>query len=136
MQVDVKLTIHSDGAARGNPGPAGAGAVLADAHGKLVAEISLPLGEMTNNQAEYRALLAAVEKAQTLGAKALEIFCDSELVVKQLQGEYRVKDPHLRVLFRQLLPKLQSFDGYTIEHIRREQNERADELANLAIDRE
>lgn len=130
----MHLTIYTDGAARGNPGPAGAGAVLLDDSGAVVDEISHYLGEMTNNQAEYRALLLALERVDRLRVTAVDIFADSELMVRQLNGEYRVKNELLRPLFEEITRRLQRVETYTIGHVRREQNAHADRLANEAID--
>jgi len=130
----TEVIIHSDGAARGNPGPAGAGAVLTTPDGKVVAEVCQYLGEATNNQAEYRALVLALEEAKKLGIVRVSIFADSELVVRQIKGEYRVKNLGLKPLFQEAFQLLRKFGGYTIEYIPREKNKRADQLANLAID--
>lgn len=130
-----EIIIHSDGAARGNPGPAGAGAVLTDPEGKVVGEVCRYLGdEMTNNQAEYRALLLALAEAKEKGATRLRIYADSELMVRQLRGEYKVKDKSLKPLFEDARGLLRGFGTYEIEYIPREKNRRADRLANLAID--
>lgn len=129
-----ELTIHSDGAARGNPGPAGAGAVLTNSGGKVVGEVCHYLGEMTNNQAEYRALLLALEEARRQKATMLRIYADSELLVKQIRGEYKVKNDGIRPIFREVMGILRSVGTYTIEYVPREKNKRADQLANLAID--
>jgi ribonuclease HI len=130
----MKIKIWSDGAARGNPGPAGAGALLEDAAGKTLAELSEYLGETTNNVAEYRALEIALREALRHGARQAEIFLDSELVVRQLQGLYRVRQPHLLPLFSSVQQLLKKFSGFSIQHVPREQNRRADQLANQAID--
>ena len=130
----MTITIHSDGAARGNPGPAGAGAVLTAADGSIVAEVSRYLGEMTNNQAEYRALLLAVEEARRRGATELRIYADSELMVRQIKGEYRVKNAELKPLFQDVMRHLRAIGPFAIHHIPREKNKLADKLANLAID--
>lgn len=131
----IEVIIHSDGAARGNPGPAGAGAVLADGEGRTVGEVCRYLGDrLTNNQAEYRALLLALDEAVRRGARSVRIYADSELVVRQIKGEYRVKDSGLKPLFERARALLGEFEGYTIEHVARARNRRADELANLAID--
>jgi ribonuclease HI len=130
----VNVTIHCDGAARGNPGPAGAGAVLTDGRGRTIAELHRYLGEMTNNQAEYRALLLAVEEAGRRGATNLAIYSDSELMVRQIRGEYRVKNEGIRPLHDEIRRRLREIGSYTIEHVPREENGRADELANRAID--
>ena len=131
----TSFVIHSDGAARGNPGPAGAGAVIAAPSGEVVAEVSEYLGEMTNNQAEYRALVLALEEAQRRGATELAIFADSELLVRQVRGEYRVKNEGLRPLFERVRTLLRGIGRYTIQHVPRERNAHADALANRAIDR-
>jgi len=130
----TKITIHSDGAARGNPGPAGAGALLRDEEGRPVAEVCEYLGEATNNQAEYRALVLALAEAKRLGATSLAIYSDSELMVKQVKGEYRVKNEGLRLLFKDVVKGLRAIGNYTIEHLPRERNKEADKLANRAID--
>ena len=97
--MSEKLIIYTDGGARGNPGPAGIGAVVYDADKKVIAEISEYIGEGTNNQAEYKALLAGAKKAKELGATAVDFFLDSELVVKQMRREYKIKEPTLASLF-------------------------------------
>lgn len=130
-----KIITYTDGGARGNPGPAGIGAVLYDEHNRLLAEISEYLGVTTNNQAEYKALIAAFRKAADLGAKELECYLDSELVVKQLKGEYRVKDKDLAKLFLDIHNLSLSFKKITYTHIPRERNKEADRLANEAMDR-
>lgn len=129
-----KIIIHSDGAARGNPGQAGAGAVLSDEHGKVVREVARYLGHKTNNEAEYAALLIGLEAAKELGATSVHVRCDSELMVKQLKGEYRVKHPNLKPLFAKAKDLVAGFESFRIEHVRREHNSHADELANQAID--
>lgn len=130
-----KIIIHSDGGARGNPGPAGIGAILHDVDGKVVAEISRHLGETTNNQAEYKALIAGLEKAQDLKVKEVDCFLDSELVVKQLNREYKVKSPELAPLFLKVHNLSLSFKKIKYVHVRREYNKEADRLANEAMDR-
>ncbi|MFZ2310198.1 MAG: ribonuclease HI family protein [Patescibacteria group bacterium] len=130
-----KIIIHSDGGARGNPGPAGIGAILHDVDGKVVAEISRHLGETTNNQAEYKALIAGLEKAEELKVKEVECFLDSELVVKQLNREYKVKNAELAPLFLKVHNLSLSFKKIKFTHVRREQNKEADRLANEAMDR-
>lgn len=130
-----EMVIHTDGAARGNPGPAGAGAVIATADGKVVAEVCRYLGDgVTNNQAEYRALLLALEEAKRAGATRVAIHADSELMVKQVRGEYRVKNGGIKPLHAEAMALLRGFGAYTISYLPREQNRRADQLANLAID--
>jgi len=129
------LTLQADGGARGNPGPAGAGAVLYDADGKEVAALSRFLGRATNNEAEYRALIMGLTEAQRLGAGELTVKLDSELIVRQLQGRYRVKAPGLKPLFAEARRLLQPFAKVSIMHVPRADNARADELANQAMDR-
>lgn len=126
--------IYSDGAARGNPGPAGVGAVILGADGKVLAEVCRYMGEMTNNQAEYHALLLALNEAKKLDITRVSIYADSELMVRQLRGEYKVKNDGLKSLFQEATALLRKFGGYTIDYIPREKNKRADKLANLAID--
>jgi len=130
-----KLTIYTDGGARGNPGPAGIGAVIYDEQKNNVAEISEYIGETTNNQAEYRAVIFAIEKAKELGAEELEFYLDSELVVKQLNREYKVKNQGLAPLFVKIYNATLKFKKVSFTHIRRELNKEADKLANLAMDR-
>ncbi len=130
-----KLIIFTDGGARNNPGPAGIGAVLMGEDRCVAAQISEYIGETTNNQAEYRAVLAALEKAEELGAEELEFFLDSELVVKQLNREYRVKDANLAPLFIRIYNQTLNFKKVTFTHVPREMNKEADRLVNLAIDR-
>ncbi len=129
------LIIHSDGGARGNPGPAGIGAILETPDGKMVAEISEFLGHTTNNQAEYRAILAALTKAVDLGAQQVDCYLDSELVVKQLNGEYKVKNKDLAPLFIKIHNLRLKFKQAKFHHILRDKNKAADRLANLAMDR-
>jgi ribonuclease HI len=131
-----KLIIYSDGGARDNPGPAGIGVVINDETGKTIAEISEFLGVATNNQAEYRALLAGLEKALVLGAVEVVCYLDSELVVKQMRGEYRVKNKDLALLFVKAHNLTLRFTKVTFKHIPREMNKAADKLANDAMDYE
>lgn len=131
----MKLIIHSDGGARGNPGPAGIGAIINREDGQVVAEISQFLGHATNNQAEYQALLAGLEKAVILGADTLDCFLDSELVVKQINREYKVKNKELAPLFLKVYNLTTKFKNIRFIHIPREQNKEADRLANEAMDR-
>jgi ribonuclease HI len=126
--------IHADGASRGNPGEAGIGAVIADPQGRTVKELKRFLGMVTNNVAEYRAVICALEKAWQLGVAKVRVYLDSELVVRQLRGEYRVREAHLQTLHQQAMETLHRFAQYSIHHIPREQNRRADQLANEAID--
>jgi ribonuclease HI len=126
--------LHCDGASRGNPGPAGAGMVLFDPQGRLQANQGRYLGETTNNVAEYQALLLGLEAARQLKVKKLQVLADSELMVKQINGRYRVKAPHLIPLWREALNSLKKFEVWTIAHVPREENHLADEAANRAID--
>ena len=129
-----RLVVHVDGGARGNPGPAAIAAVVADPEGELVEERSESIGRATNNVAEYRALLLGIERAQALGATEVELVGDSELIVRQVRGEYRVKDANLRGLHSRVRKALAGFDDWTIRHVRREANERADQLVNDELD--
>ena len=133
----MHLILHTDGGSRGNPGPAGAGVVLLDADtGQTRHEAGFFLGSMTSNQAEYEALLRGLDAARELGATRISLRADSELMVRQLNGQYKVKASHLKPLYQKAMKSLYSFkEEPRIEHIRRELNERADELANLAMDR-
>jgi len=131
----MKLIIYTDGGARGNPGPAGIGAVIYNEKQSIIAEISQYLGVATNNQAEYRALIAAFEKAKELGATQLDCYLDSELVVKQLRHEYKVKNKDLAPLFLTVYNLALNFQTITYTHIPREKNQAADKLANEAMDR-
>ena len=129
-----KLTIYTDGGARNNPGPAGIGCVLYNENKKIIKEISEYIGETTNNQAEYKACLRAMEEAKKLGAEELAFFLDSELVVKQLNREYKVKNKELAPLFMKIYNLSQQFKKVTFSHVRREFNKEADALVNEAID--
>jgi len=128
-----RLVIFTDGAADPNPGPAAIGVIIKDEQGNPIAHISQRIGRATNNQAEYRAIIAALEKAISLGAKHVEVNSDSELVVRQINGKYRVKKATLKPLYQEV-KKLQSLlEGFTITHISRWQNTEADNLANTAL---
>jgi len=129
-----ELFIHADGASRGNPGEAGAGAVISDSRGRTLKELKYFLGITSNNVAEYQALILALEKALELGARSITVFLDSELVVRQIRGEYRVREPHLKTLHQKAQEILNHFSQYSILSIPREENRRADQLANEAID--
>jgi ribonuclease HI len=130
----VKLVVNVDGGARGNPGPAAAAAVAADEAGEVVGERSAYIGEATNNVAEYRALLLGLELARELGASEVEVINDSELVARQIGGEYKVKHAGLKPLFIEAMRELRQFDSWAVRAVRREHNERADELVNDALD--
>lgn len=129
-----KLRINVDGGARGNPGPAAIGAVLSDGEGGVVAEHAERIGKATNNVAEYRALLAGIELARQHGATELEILGDSELVVRQVEGRYKVKDATMRELHGEVKRALEGFEAWSIRHVRREHNAEADRLVNQALD--
>ncbi|MBA7616426.1 Bifunctional protein [subsurface metagenome] len=129
-----KVIICADGAARGNPGPAAIGATIKDDKGNLIASISRRIGITTNNQAEYRAVITALEKAISLGARHVELNSDSELVVKQINGRYKVKNTALRPLYQKVVQLTGSLEGFKIAYIPREQNTEADNLANKALD--
>ena len=125
--------LQADGASLGNPGSGGAGAVIYDGQGRVAAEISQPLGpSVTNNEAEYQALLLGLDRLRALGAGKIRIRLDSELVVRQVKGEYKVKNLRLAVLFRQVMDLLAGFETYDIAHVRRELNRAADALASRA----
>ena len=128
------VQLFSDGASRGNPGHAGAGIAIQDEKGNELVGASQYLGQCTNNEAEYRALLFGLEKCAEFGSGSLKIHLDSELIVKQIRGEYKVKHPNLKLLYQKTIQKLSGFASFTITHVRREKNSRADELANRAID--
>ena len=132
--MSKKFILYTDGAARGNPGPAGAGALICGDGGEAVAEVAEYLGKTTNNVAEYKALIFGLERAIELGASEVEILADSELMVRQVQGRYRVKHPNLKPLFTEAQALLKKIGTYSIKHIDREENIEADRLANLAID--
>lgn len=125
--------INVDGLSKGNPGPSAIGVVIRDAQGRLVDSISNRIGMATNNQAEYRALIAALERAIELNAKEIHLESDSELLVRQVNGRYRVKNPTLRSLYQKVLQLRNKLDCLTIVHIPRQQNAEADKLANWAI---
>jgi len=129
-----KVQLYTDGGARGNPGPAGIGYVIWDGH-KLVEKGNKYIGETTNNQAEYQAIILGLEKVKNIGAEEVDCFLDSELVVKQLNREYKVKDKDLAPLFIKVWNLSLSFKKITYNHIRREKNKEADKLVNEAIDR-
>ncbi len=129
------ITMYTDGGARGNPGPAGTGMVLLDADGKTLWEMGEYIGETTNNQAEYRALITALKKAKELGATEVSCFLDSELLVKQLKQEYRVRNAALAPLFVAAWNLARGFSAARFTHIPREKNKRADALVNAAIDK-
>ena len=130
----MKLIVHTDGAARGNPGPSAIGIVIQDETGRVLYEASRCLGVNTNNEAEYMALLAALEYVKDQRPKEAEFYLDSELVVRQLQGQYRVKEPRLQTLHARATMLLNAIPKYSFHHVPRKENARADELANEALD--
>jgi ribonuclease HI len=129
-----KIFIYTDGASRGNPGPAAIGAVIKDEKGKPLARISRRIGSTTNNQAEYSAIITALKKAIGLGAVNVELRADSELVVKQLNGQYRIKKAALRPLYQEVVKLTGSLKSFKAAYIPRSQNAEADSLANKALD--
>jgi ribonuclease HI len=130
----VRVIVNVDGGARGNPGPAGVGAVVTDASGAILAERGDYIGEATNNVAEYRAVLLGLELAREVGANEVEVVNDSELVARQIGGQYKVKHAGLKPLFLETMAALRGFDRWSVRNVRREHNERADELVNEALD--
>jgi ribonuclease HI len=132
--TDDRVVVHVDGGARGNPGPAGVGVVISDPEGNELDRANAYVGETTNNVAEYRALLLGIERAQALGARDVEIVNDSELVARQVTGQYKVKKEDLRMLHAQALQALGAFDRWSIRSVPRLENEVADALVNDAID--
>lgn len=127
--------IHIDGGARGNPGPAAAGVTITTPDGtEPLFEAGFWLGATTNNVAEYQGLLHALKAADRLGCRGLDIRSDSELMVKQIKGQYRVKAPHLKPLYQEAIAALARCERWSVGHVRREGNKRADQLANLAMD--
>jgi ribonuclease HI len=129
------ISAHCDGGARGNPGPAGFGALIQDAEGNVLAELSEFLGIQTNNFAEYAGLLASLNFALANGYRRLRVISDSELMVKQILGKYQVKSPGLRPLYEQAKKKIAQLEGFEIVHALRHKNKDADRLANQAMDR-
>jgi ribonuclease HI len=131
-----RVILNVDGASRGNPGQAAIGVTIKDEHWHLLASISETIGITTNNQAEYTALISGLKKAISLGAHQVTVKSDSELMVRQLQGKYRVKSPELRPLYEEVVKLAYSLASFSIESIPREQNSDADKLANAAFSRE
>jgi ribonuclease HI len=123
-----------DGGSRGNPGPASYGIVIRDGRGEIVAKLKKYIGRMTNNVAEYYGLIAALDYVESHGVRAIRIESDSELLVKQMRGQYKVKSEDLRPLFERAKKMSQAFDSFRIDHVYREQNREADALANEALD--
>src|SRR4051794_20734874 len=132
--MDETLTLEFDGGSRGNPGPAGIGVVVRAADGTPLVTLGKPIGRATNNVAEYQALIVALEEAHKLGAKKVVVRGDSELIIRQMRGEYRVKHPDLRPLYDDAQHLMHQFDEAKIEHNLRGKNELADKLVNAALD--
>lgn len=130
----MKLVVNVDGGARGNPGPAAIGVVVRDDSGEVLEERGERIGKATNNVAEYRALLLGIERARELGASELELIGDSELIVRQVKGEYKVKDATLRELHAEAGRALRPLESWSIRHVRRAENAEADRLVNAALD--
>ena len=130
-----KIYINADGGARRNPGSAAIGIIIYDENGNLLEKYKERVGDTTNNVAEYTAVLMALQRAKELGASSVHLRMDSELVQRQMTGVYRVKQPHLQTIFLQIQRLMQDFVRVSFEHVRREKNKRADELANEAMDR-
>jgi ribonuclease HI len=131
----AEIIAYIDGASRGNPGPASYGVVIQDAVGNPLNTLSQHIGEATNNVAEYRALVAALEYASSRNVRSIKIFCDSELVARQMQGRYRVQSPDLLPLFQRASALSRGIGQFSIQHVPREKNREADQLANAALDR-
>jgi ribonuclease HI len=132
----ARVTVNVDGGARGNPGPAAIGVVVRNAAGEVLDERAEGIGRATNNVAEYRALLAGIELAKAHGADELELVGDSELVVRQVEGRYKVKDATMKELHAEVKRALADFGSWSIRHVRREGNADADRLVNQALDGE
>ena len=129
-----RVRVNVDGGSRGNPGPAAIAAIAGDESGQILVERGEQIGIATNNIAEYRALLLGIALATELGAREIELIGDSELVVRQVEGRYKVKDPNLRQLHSQVRAALDGFEKWSIRHVRREENAVADALVNLTLD--
>ena len=129
-----EVDLYCDGASRGNPGPASTGAVLKDKSGQVLAEVSRCLGRATNNRAEYQALIDGLQEARKLGASKVNIFADSQLMIRQVLGQYKIKNQDLKELAKEVHGLLSGFTKWRAEHIPRELNSEADALANRALD--
>jgi len=132
--TSLHLNIYTDGASRGNPGHSAIGAVIYNSDGKKVTEISQYIGIGTNNNAEYLAVITALKEAQKLYASSVQLFLDSELIAKQISGDYRVKSPSLQKHFMELAKLISSFQDFKVTHVLRGKNSEADSLANKALD--
>ena len=127
------MIIFTDGASQGNPGRAAIGVIIKDEQGKVITSISQSIGRTTNNQAEYKAVITALEETIKAGARQVEVRSDSELIVRQINGRYRVKNAALKPLHQKVMELLSHLESFTFSHIPREQNMEADRLANLAL---
>ena len=141
LQLDIpgdgpEVDLYCDGASRGNPGPASAGAVIKDREGNNLAEVSETLGKATNNRAEYMGLIRGLEEARRLGASKVNVYADSQLMIRQVLGQYKVKHPDLKELAQRVKQLLSGFRAWRAVHIPRGQNAEADALANRALDKE
>jgi ribonuclease HI len=130
----VRAKVYSDGASRGNPGPAGAGAAILDEQGQVVELLKRYLGRQTNNVAEYQAAILGLTRARELGVREVELVADSQLLIRQLGGQYQVKHPGIRPLYEECVRLLKAFEKVRLVHVPREQNTLADEMSNRAID--
>ncbi len=130
----MKVVVHVDGGARGNPGPAAAGTVISTPDGEVIADAAEAIGVATNNVAEYRGLLLGLRKARELGATEVEVVNDSELVARQVNGTYKVKHPDMKPLHAEALQALRAFERWSIRSVPRAQNAGADALVNQALD--
>lgn len=130
----IRLRLYCDGAARGNPGPAGAGAVLVEPSGQVIDRLGKFLGHQTNNYAEYQGLLLGLKRAREFAVREVEVFADSELMIRQLGGRYQVRSPTLRPLYEEALKLLNGFERVKLVHVPREMNRAADEMSNKAIE--
>jgi ribonuclease HI len=133
MKTD--LVAYVDGASRGNPGPAGIGVVIADDEGNVLKEIAEPVGRTTNNVAEYSALIRALEEVRAMGGNGIQVYTDSELLARQINGQYQVRKRHLFPLFTRAKDLMEQFDRARVTHVYREQNTHADRLSNIGADR-
>jgi len=133
--LSKEVVIYTDGASRGNPGKAGIGAVIFNSNNEVLREIAEYIGESTNNVAEYKAVIAGLKAGLSLGAKNVRLKADSQLLIRQIQGVYKVKNAGLKPLYKEVLDLLSQYDSYQVEHVPREENSLADKLANDGIDK-
>ena len=133
--MSKEVVIYTDGASRGNPGKAGIGAVIFNSNNEVLREIAEYIGESTNNVAEYKAVIAGLKAGLSLGAKNVRLKADSQLLIRQIQGVYKVKNAGLKPLYKEVLDLLSQYDSYQVEHVPREENSLADKLANDGIDK-